>query len=112
VTGLTAGDVYDVKFDIANEGADVGGPQTMTVGFTAGSSTSSKSFTAPANGVNYWRFWLPETYQFVASASSATLNFSVTNQAEDMGLDAVSVVTGSTIPEPSTWAMLLIGFAG
>jgi hypothetical protein len=38
VTGLTAGDVYDVEFDIANEGGDVGAPQTMTVGFTSGSS--------------------------------------------------------------------------
>jgi hypothetical protein len=82
----------------------------MTVGFTTGSSTGSENFSAPANGEDYWKFWLPETYQFVATASSATLNFSVTDQVEDLGLDAVSVTPG--VPELSTWAMLALGFAG
>jgi hypothetical protein len=113
ITGLTAGDTYDLNFKVANEGGDVGGPQTMTVGFNSGSSTGPGNFTAPANGVNYWRFWLPETFKFVATSSSADLSFSVTNQPEDMGLDSVSVATATpTVPEPSTWAMLVLGFVG
>jgi hypothetical protein len=110
ITGLTVGDTYDLNFKIANERADVGGPQVMTVGFSDGSLTGPSMFTAPANGVNYWRFWLSETLPFAATATSADVVFSVTNQAEDMGLDSVSVAV--PVPEPSTWAMLALGFAG
>lgn len=112
ITGLTAGKTYKLNFDVANEGPDTGETQTMTVEFSSGSSTGSSPYSASPSGVNYWRIWLPETKTFVATAGSAAVDFSVTDQQFDMGLDAVSVVAGSTIPEPSTWAMLLLGFAG
>ncbi len=113
ITDLTPGKTYDLNFKIAFEGGDTPlSSQVMTVGFSSGSSTASSTFTAPANSFNYWNIWLPETKVFSATGTSATVDFSVTNQINDMGLDAVSVTTPSAIPEPSTWAMLLLGFAG
>jgi hypothetical protein len=112
ITGLTIGNTYDVNFKIAFEGGDTPlSQQVMTVGFDSGSSTGSSQFVAPANPFNYWNIWLPETKTFVATATSAVVDFSVTDQINDMGLDAVSV-TGATVPEPATWAMMLLGFAG
>jgi len=102
MTGLSAGDTYLLSFKMAAEGTD-SGPQNLTAGFTSGSSTASQTFNA-VNGPNYWRNWVDESMTFVASSSSVTLQFSV-NQAEDVGLDAVSVVAVA-VPEPSSFVLL------
>jgi hypothetical protein len=112
ITDLTIGTTYDLNFKIAFEGGDTPlSQQVMTVGFDSGSSTGPSNFVAPANPFNYWNIWLPETKTFVATATSTVVDFSVADQINDMGLDAVSV-TGPTVPEPSTWTMMLLGFAG
>ena len=92
ITGLTPGNSYDLNFMIAFEGGDTPLPQqSMTVGFSAGSSTPSQLFSAPANATNYWGIWLPETLLFAATGTSAMVVFSVSNQINDIGLDNVSV---------------------
>jgi hypothetical protein len=101
MTGLTAGDSYLLRFKMAAEGDD-SGPQSLTAGFTSGSSTGPQNFFA-VNGANYWRNWIPESMTFLATSSSVTLQFSV-NQSFDVGIDAVSVV--QSVPEPSTLAIL------
>ena len=108
VSGLTIGDSYTLSFEIAAEGTD-SGPQSITVGTTSGSPTPSETFGPVANGANYWRNWVPESYNFTASATSAALQFSV-NQSEDIGLDNVSIAPkASAVPEPST--VFLLGSA-
>jgi hypothetical protein len=110
ITNLTAGQNYTLHFDIAFEGGDTPlAQQLMTVGFSSGSSTGPENFIAPANPGNYWKIWLPETMSFLATGTSAVVDFSVDNQINDMGLDAVSVSLNSGVPEPSTWAMMLLG---
>ncbi len=89
ITGLTPGSSYVLSFMTSTETSSL--PQTMTVSFTAGSSSAAQAFTPSLSSVNYWRTWITEHYVFVATASSATVDFSVTNQAQDMGLDNVSV---------------------
>lgn len=84
ISGLIAGDAYTLGFDIANEGADVGGPQSMTVfGSTGGVILDPVLYIAPAASVNYWRTWLPESETFTAGGSTASLTFQVSDQAED-----------------------------
>jgi len=117
ITGLTAGDSYVVSFMTATElgtSFEPGGPQTMTVGFLSGSSTTSQSFTSPDSSAAYWRTWVTQDYTFLATASSTVVDFSVANQTYDMGLDNVSVSPAS-VPEPSGLSLLgavLIGLAG
>ena len=49
----------------------------------------------------------------LSNVTSFAIRGELINGAEAEGLDNVSVATGATgTPEPSTWAMLLIGFAG
>lgn len=111
ITGLTSGDKYTLSFMTATEsgfagGPEPGGPQTMTVGFLSGSSTPSQSFTSPDSTADYWRVWVTQDYTFTATGSSAVVDFSVTNQQYDMGLDNVKV---SVVPEPS--GLFLLGSA-
>ena len=106
ITGLTAGNSYDLNFKIAFEGGDTPVPQqSMTVGFASGSSTASQVFSAPFNPGNYWKIWLPETLVFTATATSAIVDFSVVNQINDMGLDSVGV-SNAPVPGPVAGAGL------
>jgi len=53
--------------------------------------------------------WSKYTYNFLASGTSTTLSFASQNAgAYGAALDNVSV---SAVPEPATWALMLIGFA-
>jgi hypothetical protein len=115
ITGLTPGDAYALGFMTATEsgyagGAEPGGPQTMAVGFLSGSSTPAQSFTSPISPINYWRVWVHQDYAFVATDSSAVVQFSVTNQQYDMGLDNVSVsAAAAAAPEPASFFVLGCG---
>jgi hypothetical protein len=106
ITGLTAGDAYVLGFMTATElgtGIEPGGPQTMTVGFSSSSATLPESFTSPDSSAAYWRTWINQDYLFVASASTAVVDFSVTNQMYDMGLDNVTIApAGTSAPEPAS----------
>jgi hypothetical protein len=62
--------------------------------------------------------WMPETFNFTATAASEVLKFvsigAPSGQPAVALLDDVSL-TGSVpgaVPEPATWAMMGIGFAG
>lgn len=115
ITGLTAGASYVLSFMTATElgtGIEPGGPQTMTVGFLSGSSTLPESFTSPDSSAAYWRTWVTQDYAFVATASSAVVDFSVTNQQYDMGLDNVNISPATTTREPSGLLLLGSGSAG
>ena len=114
ITGLTAGNSYVLSFMTATEsgypgGPEPGGPQTMTVGFSSGSSTIPESFTSPLSSANYWRVWVTQYYTFEATAASAVVDFSVTDQQYDMGLDNVSIAPAVAVPEP--WSLSLLGLS-
>jgi hypothetical protein len=111
VTGLVANTSYDLAFDIASEGETP--TQTLTTSFPSGSSTGPQSFTSAVNNVNYWRVWTQEDLIFTATATSAQIQFSVTNQQFDMGLDDVRVTAvAASVPEPASLAVLGAALAG
>ncbi|MHB8529448.1 MAG: PEPxxWA-CTERM sorting domain-containing protein [Caulobacteraceae bacterium] len=107
MTGLTPGDTYHLTFAIASE---QGCCAVAGVSFLSGSSTAAQDFTAPTSG-SFWTAWGHESMDFMATASSVTLQFQdilPTVAGYDLGLDSVSV-TGASIPEPASWAMMIIG---
>jgi hypothetical protein len=113
ISGLTIGQKYDIGFMMAAEGEVP--TQTITVGMTSGSSTASQLFTSPVAGPLFWANWGVEDYNFLATASSATLQFSVTNEEFDVGLDAVSITPIGpvpSVPEPASWELLAAGLGG
>jgi len=109
LNGLTVGQSYVVNFKTAAEGEVP--IQSLTVAMTTGSASAAQTFNTIAAGPYFWQNWGSDSYSFVAGATSATLQFSVTNEVYDVGLDSVSVSTGG-VPEPSTWLMLLAGIGG
>jgi hypothetical protein len=111
LTGMTIGQRYAVDFMMAAEGQTP--TQQMTVGLTSGSSTGPETFTSlPSPGASpyFWANWGSLTYDFVATATTGTLQFSVTNQPYDVGLDAVSIAPATApVPEPATLSLLALG---
>ena len=127
ITNLTVGDTYTLSFNYAF-GQQSGFPQSVTESLTA--SIDSFSVTLPSafsgcdsNGDNCTGGYLnPEhgfsgwsTYStaFVAGATTETLSFLAagSKQVPPFALISDVSLTGS-VPEPSTWAMMLIGFVG
>jgi len=90
--------------------------QQLTAAMTTGSSTPSELFTSPVTNTLFWQNWGSDQYTFTATATSATLQFSVTNQQWDVGLDAVSIASAAaTVPEPGSLTLLasvLLGLVG
>jgi hypothetical protein len=106
ISGLIAGQSYVLSFKTASETTNV--QQSMTVSFLSGSSTGPQVFLSPLSSVNYWHTWGNHSETFVATGTSAVVEFSVSNTFQDEGLDAVSVSLATpTVPEPSS--MLLLG---
>jgi hypothetical protein len=81
---------------------------TASAGSTSGTFTSAN----PGNSTNFWDS--SETLDFVASGPTTLITLAGSSGFSYIGVDSVSVVQTSPggVPEPSTWAMILLGFAG
>lgn len=112
VTGLTPGNVYTLSFDLSSELAAATGA-VAEVGFLSGASLGPTMFTAPVRGPAYWNPWGSFSVSFTATSSTAVLQFKDLAvefpAAADLGIDNVSI-TGANVPEPSTWALTILGF--
>lgn len=96
-SSLIAGQSYLVSFlDIARPGYAVE-PFTVQYGATSALYTPGVS-------------WQTQTFSFVAAANT-NLVFAGQVLSGDHG-SAIDLVTVSAVPEPSTWAMMILGFLG
>ena len=110
LTGLTAGKNYTVSFSwAASQLRNRTGATTeqLVVGF--GSATQATSVVAvPSEG---FRGWFKEKFNFTADGASQVLSFlSVGTPAGLPPIAALDGVSVTAVPEPSSWAMLLVGF--
>lgn len=107
ISGFTPLQPYVLTFKMASETSD---SQAITVSFPAGSATPAQTFTAAPSTANYWRNWETKSLTFIPNSSSVTLQFGVTQQTDDVGLDAVSIAAvPSGLPLPSSvWGGLVL----
>jgi hypothetical protein len=104
----TPGDKYVMTFDLGSS-LMWNDATTGQAALTASAAGSSKLFTlAPSSDDT----WVTETLDFTAIGSSTTIEFLADSDftSRYTGLDNVSVL--SAVPEPATWATMLLGFVG
>jgi hypothetical protein len=115
VSGLTVGTTYALTFITASEGSN---SDLLDVSVNGGANTAfSAPPYIPGGGPNggFWDVWAPHELDFVATGASATITFSTVGLNAaccDVGLDKVSLSAVGGVPEPATWAMMLVGFGG
>lgn len=105
-----AGQSYLVNFFLA--GNPDGGPAAkLAITSADGSQQASNIFTVvPGVNTRANMGWLPYVYRFTAATDSTTLSFaSATDTAFGPALDNVSV---GAVPEPASWALMIVGFGG
>jgi len=112
--GTTAGDIYQLSFGYTGENC----PGCTTV-FTVNLGAFSQDFTIVADDSGFFRkaFTVATLDPYVATGASTTLSFvlkSTTNIGNnDPIFDRVileRIGTTDAVPEPATWALMLLGF--
>jgi hypothetical protein len=101
VTGLTKGAAYNLTFEYG--GRAIGGVQSLDVSF------GGKTLTTDTGSIDQWTL---NSFTIVANSTSEVLQFksNVTSGAPSYG-NEISMVSLTAVPEVSTWAMMLAGFA-
>lgn len=101
-----ANQAYAITFFLA--GNPDNGPTIKTIKVTT-NNANEQVFSFDTTGFNKTTMgWKQFTYNFVGNGSPTTLAFNSDNPgAWGAALDNVSI---SAVPEPATWAMMLLGF--
>jgi Protein of unknown function (DUF642)/PEP-CTERM motif len=103
-----AGATYLLTFDL---GSDPFWGLQDGVSVSAGSVAGSV-FTSTNSGTQN-NLWQAESLSFAATGSSTTITLIGNSGDNYIGLDNLSAVqTSSSVPEPSTWVMMLVGLGG
>lgn len=109
VHNLTVGASYSLTFLMASEYVN---SDSLNVSINGGPKTV---FTAsPYNGT-FWDNWVLASYSFTAQSSAVTVQFDTIGlnaNGYDVGLDKVDLEQVRAVPEPATWAMMILGFVG
>jgi hypothetical protein len=112
VSGFIPGKQYVLKFNVsANPFNTSPGPKAVayTVSVTGGVAVQDYYTFIPGLNAPNNMLYVTEQYNFIASKTTQDLLFKASGRNGLFGpvIDSVSV---SVIPEPSTWAMLVLGF--
>lgn len=113
IGGLVAGKQYDVSFWWAGaqqEGFD--GPNTEQWDVSLGNEHQSTAILS--NGNHGFTGWRQETFTFTATSSSQLLSFLAHGTPEGVPpfslLDGVTMEAHGAVPEPASWALMILGF--
>ncbi len=112
INGLTVGQTYNLTFDWAGAAwATTPGNTTHKFDVTFGGLTQSTNTVAL--GEKGFSGWQKGAMSFTATSASQTLSFLAQGTPNGLPptllLDNVSLT--AAVPEPATWAMMLVGFA-
>jgi hypothetical protein len=118
LTGLTSGDKYVVNFNYAfAQQQSFYGPTIQSLSVYVGeniwnhsASMQTANYNLPSQGFSGWS---DGKLTFTANASSEVLSFLAHGNVQVPPFALVSEVSVSSgVPEPSTWALMIVGFAG
>ena len=114
--GLTVGQRYQVSFFLSGnpDGGIVPPENPKFLGVNVnGAPDQQYSYTLTAANSKTNMLYGLETYSFLATATGETLNFeSLDVPTTNSYGPVIGGVSISAVPEPSTWAMMLLGFLG
>ena len=112
LVNLVAGTTYSIGFDYYAPANGIGNPFDATLGFLLGGNPVGSILSAGSPSGTPAATWLNFSTSFVAMSSGPqTLAFQFNGggvTAADFGIDRVYLTTA--VPEPGTWAMMLLGF--
>ena len=112
INGLVIGEFYNLNFNWgAAQLANREGATSEQLHITFGSSTADTGVLNIASGG--FSGWQAGHFQFQATSTSQTLSF--LSVGTPFGLPPIAVLDGvslTAVPEPTTWAMMLLGFGG
>jgi len=105
---LVSGKTYKLSFKLS--GNPDGGDTTKGVGVTVGGDPAQLfTYDTAAHGTTKADMkWVSESFSFTATSGTELLTFASTDAGSAYG----AVIAGVAVPEPATWAMMLIGFGG
>src|SRR4051794_23577839 len=107
ITGTVAGQSYTVNF-WASKNPDGGDP--LRTGIVSFGGVDMPFAYSSSNSLSDM-MWAPYSFTFLATGSSSSLSFAADASAGccyGPALDNVSLA--AAVPEPATWAMMLLGF--
>jgi len=107
-TPLTAGVTYTLSYDLYSPSNGQANPFNATL-----SSTLDGNTLGPFNAKGFGAGWVEESATFVAnSATPDFLTISFTGLGVTGADFAIDNITIAAVPEPATWAMMILGFIG
>lgn len=111
INGLTVGDEYTVGFWWAGaQQSGFSGSTEEQWEVSLGSDTQSTAFVMiPQAGFSGWMY---QTFTFTATSASEALSFFADGTPGEPPFALLDGVTMMAVPEPSTWAMMLVSFGG
>jgi choice-of-anchor C domain-containing protein len=101
------GQRYIVSFDLAGNPNPSGGPTLKSLDVSINGSGLANYTFDTAGFTRSDMGWISNRYSFIADSATSTLTFASNNGfASGPALDNVTIA----VPEPTTWAMLIMGF--
>jgi choice-of-anchor C domain-containing protein len=108
---VTTAGLYNLSFALAGNPDNGTGPKTVLV--TLASASQTYTFTVTNADTHSNMGYLQELLPNIAlGVGSAKLTFASQDDATSAYGPVIGGVNVSAVPEPSTWAMLIIGFLG
>jgi hypothetical protein len=112
INGLAIGEHYILTFNwAATQIANRKGDTTDQLHITFGDESVDTAIVPVAEGE--FEGWYTGQYQFTATSNSQVLSF--LSVGTPSGLPPIALLDGvslTAVPEPATWAMMLLGFGG
>jgi hypothetical protein len=102
------------------QAVDEGYADALSYGFSTGGSNTADFNMSPATVITPQGEWLRIDVIFSASDPGSVARFAIEHNnsswddADYIGVDTLRITTdvAGAVPEPSTWAMMILGFAG